>query len=608
MANVKDETASAQEAIEGLETTAADLMRQAALDKSATAENKAETEDDKNQTAKAKSQRADALKSGFLTQEQAAKAADEAAAAKVAAEKATEEARLAKLEAANAKEEAAQAKSRTTSAVAEKAKEEAAVAKKETLEAKKEAREAKEEAAAAKTREECAIKEARDAKREAEEVKDELEKLQQKQEESGWRKLGAWCGCCWQRFVGWWQNSSIRAWFRKITLLVLVGYFVTIVKVALLVLAGYFVAILLFVNSVAPESGFEAVLIEKPMFWGSGGVDQTPVSTGSEYVAWTTESVMVDMRPQQFTVQLTDVLSADHVPLRFDCAIRLQVKDSVKLVKRFGLQWYTTLIEKEFISRVRLAVNQHSAGVINSLVVAAIQNEVSQAMQREVARVFEVAETGKQDAEKKAIVQFLGVTLSQGTAPEAKKSLCGEGKARDALCTKVLDTLLRVSPAQANTMTNNTALTLAQAIVQNSRETPPPASGHCCDCCPDKTPPAPPEKQPPKPKVETKKREDKARDALCTKGLDALLRILPAQANTMTNSTALTFAQTIVQNSRETPPPASGHGYDCCPDKTPPAPPETQPPKSQVTKPQSPQIDCPKTDCSETAEKPSQVK
>lgn len=64
-------------------------------------------------------------------------------------------------------------------------------------------------------------------------------------------------------------------------------------------------------SSVAPNAGEEAVLIRKPMFFGHGGVDGSPVRTGRTYVAWTTEHVIVNMQPVAFQQAFDDMNSSD---------------------------------------------------------------------------------------------------------------------------------------------------------------------------------------------------------------------------------------------------------------------------------------------------------
>jgi len=41
-------------------------------------------------------------------------------------------------------------------------------------------------------------------------------------------------------------------------------------------------------RTVAPDAGHEAVLVRKPLIFGSGGVDPAPVKTGRKYIAFTT--------------------------------------------------------------------------------------------------------------------------------------------------------------------------------------------------------------------------------------------------------------------------------------------------------------------------------
>ena len=45
-------------------------------------------------------------------------------------------------------------------------------------------------------------------------------------------------------------------------------------------------------SSYAPDAGHEVVLIEKPMFFGHGGVEAEPVKTGRTFTAATTRASM----------------------------------------------------------------------------------------------------------------------------------------------------------------------------------------------------------------------------------------------------------------------------------------------------------------------------
>jgi regulator of protease activity HflC (stomatin/prohibitin superfamily) len=135
-------------------------------------------------------------------------------------------------------------------------------------------------------------------------------------------------------------------------------------------------------TSVSPGAGQEAVLIYKPWVFGHGGVEPQPVKTGRTYVAMSTESVLVSVQPQQFTVHFDDLMSKDGVPLDFDAVIRLRVTDSVKLVSKFGPDWYPANVEAEFRNRVRQEVRTHGMNetAIDSTAIDAIDAAITEAM------------------------------------------------------------------------------------------------------------------------------------------------------------------------------------------------------------------------------------
>ncbi|MGH7207039.1 MAG: hypothetical protein ACREI2_12615, partial [Nitrospiraceae bacterium] len=68
---------------------------------------------------------------------------------------------------------------------------------------------------------------------------------------------------------------------------------------------------------VAIDAGHEGVLVEKPFFFGHGGVDSVPATTGRVTVALTTQVIDVDIRPVQFSEHF-DIISAENAPVSFD--------------------------------------------------------------------------------------------------------------------------------------------------------------------------------------------------------------------------------------------------------------------------------------------------
>src|SRR5215207_10579044 len=109
-------------------------------------------------------------------------------------------------------------------------------------------------------------------------------------------------------------------------------------KAAIAVLGGMFIlaAMASACSTVQPDAGHEAVLVRKPLVFGSGGVDPTPVKTGLKYVAFTTEGIDVNMQPRRIDSEFTDLMTLDGVPIDFHAVITVQVIDSVKLVRDFG--------------------------------------------------------------------------------------------------------------------------------------------------------------------------------------------------------------------------------------------------------------------------------
>jgi regulator of protease activity HflC (stomatin/prohibitin superfamily) len=86
----------------------------------------------------------------------------------------------------------------------------------------------------------------------------------------------------------------------------------------------------------APDAGQEAVLTDKPLFFGHGGVEQETVKTGLSFTWFTTSVDYVDVTPTAFNMAFDDMMSSDGIPLDFHAVLTLRVTDPVKLVTRFS--------------------------------------------------------------------------------------------------------------------------------------------------------------------------------------------------------------------------------------------------------------------------------
>ena len=131
-------------------------------------------------------------------------------------------------------------------------------------------------------------------------------------------------------------------------------------------------------SSYAPDAGHEVVLIQKPWFFGHGGVVDDPVTTGRVWTAITTEGVDISMQPQRREEDMNDIMSSDGVPLGFHAIITLQVTEAVGLVTKFGPDWYQNNVEQQFQQLIRQAVRKHDMNqvAINPTAVGDIDNEV----------------------------------------------------------------------------------------------------------------------------------------------------------------------------------------------------------------------------------------
>jgi len=108
------------------------------------------------------------------------------------------------------------------------------------------------------------------------------------------------------------------------------------------------------------DAGHEGVLVEKPFFFGHGGVDPVPATTGRIWVAPTTQVIDVDIRPSQFSEHF-DIISAENAPVSFDAFLIANVMEgrSPELINRFGPNWYNSNVKEASRTFVREEVQKY---------------------------------------------------------------------------------------------------------------------------------------------------------------------------------------------------------------------------------------------------------
>jgi regulator of protease activity HflC (stomatin/prohibitin superfamily) len=189
-------------------------------------------------------------------------------------------------------------------------------------------------------------------------------------------------------------------------------------KVAMVLVGGVvlIVVALSACATVQPDAGHEAVLVRKPLVFGSGGVDSTPVKTGLKYVAFTTKGIDVNMQPRRIDEEFTDLMTLDGVPIDFHSVITLQVVDSVKLVRDFGADagpdgvpgFWMRNMDQPFRTAVRDAVKAH--GMNEMAIQATASDDVDRVVTEHLLRI--VKETG-------VPVKILDVSLGRANPPDA---------------------------------------------------------------------------------------------------------------------------------------------------------------------------------------------
>ncbi len=166
-----------------------------------------------------------------------------------------------------------------------------------------------------------------------------------------------------------------------------------------------------FLHAVKPGPGQEAVLIAKPMLFGHGGVKDTPITTGLSYEYRTTGAIMVNMQPQQVDIEFEDLMTSDGVPIDFHAIVRLQVTDSVKLIKYFGNNWYKNNLEAEVRNMMRQAVRKHGMNetAIDTSAIAAIDAEMMVNLQKYITSA-------------KLPIRLIQVSAGRANPPDAIKT------------------------------------------------------------------------------------------------------------------------------------------------------------------------------------------
>ena len=141
-------------------------------------------------------------------------------------------------------------------------------------------------------------------------------------------------------------------------------------------------------NYVSPDADEEGVLIEKPWFFGHGGVDADAVESGLSWIAWSTDVEYFKIVPYKHQVDMDDLFSDDNTPLDFHTIIITEIKKgkSPILLQNYGKDWFNTNLYNYYCNLVRDHISQHSPFDLmsNRAILNEIDEKVLKKMQEHV--------------------------------------------------------------------------------------------------------------------------------------------------------------------------------------------------------------------------------
>lgn len=109
------------------------------------------------------------------------------------------------------------------------------------------------------------------------------------------------------------------------------------------------------------NAGEEGVMVKKPWFFGHGGVDDSPITTGNIVTALTTQVVRFKVIPVQYDEKFSDIMSSDNTPVDLTAHVLIQITKGKTpiLLNSFGENWYQNDIQKDFCNEVRNEISKY---------------------------------------------------------------------------------------------------------------------------------------------------------------------------------------------------------------------------------------------------------
>lgn len=142
-----------------------------------------------------------------------------------------------------------------------------------------------------------------------------------------------------------------------------------------------------FMHTVTVEPGEHLVMVDKPYFFGHEGTRPEPLTDGRILLFKTTTTYNVNMKNQSVQVVFDDFSTADNSLLDFETTIQYRYTDAVKLIDKFGVEWFANNVNRQYAAIVRDALKKRSMPQMMSDVASAkeVDDEVTAALQKLIA-------------------------------------------------------------------------------------------------------------------------------------------------------------------------------------------------------------------------------
>lgn len=126
-------------------------------------------------------------------------------------------------------------------------------------------------------------------------------------------------------------------------------------KLKIALVAGLALANVACISPSSVEGGVEGVKTHKPWVFGHGGVDMEPISTGLEWLFWSTSVDRYNIKPKKYTERFVDLTANDNVAIDFNAYITLAIRkgESPIIHDKSGKDWYSNKVQDYFRTVVR---------------------------------------------------------------------------------------------------------------------------------------------------------------------------------------------------------------------------------------------------------------